>query len=300
MISLQPGRQDQDQESRPNIMAPRETPTTSSRGSMPPVSMAILTPTRNVPPTPSKMALPIEILEQIVNYMPVSTQLTFARTNHAMRDMVYDDSRWVAKLKAMGVWNDEEARRAADEEIQRQRHEEQRMKEEAVLGRRVTNGTTTLFDAAVEKSKFDAMPVTPVRTTEDLMDFAVDSPEAFGEFQSVSMDSPVLKPTDAVSPLNVLSSIVSRRGQARQEFGKAYQVLAPIYLDLVHANSLEDATAFRHRPQPEEQAKLLHELELFGRSNSVENWTRYHKRFAWVLETFERQCLTEFEEYISP
>lgn len=246
------------------------------------------------------MALPIEILEQILNYMPVTTQLTFARTNHAMRDMVYDDSRWVARLKAMGVWNEEEARRAAEEEITNRREAEQRAREEAVLGRRLTNGATTLFDAAVEKRKFDAMPVTPVKNTGDLMDFQVDSPEAFGEFQSVSADSPVQKPVDTISPLHILSSVISRRGQARQEFGRIYEVLAPIYLDLVRANSLDESMAFRHRPQLEDQAKLLNSLELFGRSNSVENWTRCQKRIAWVMETFERQCLTEFEEYLLP
>jgi recyclin-1 len=232
-----------------------------------------------------------------VNYMPVSTQLTFARTSHALRDMVYDDSRWVSKLKAMGVWNEEEARQAAEEEIQHRREEEQRRKDEAVLGRRVTNGTTTLFDATVETKKLDAIPVTPVKNTGDLMDFATDSPEAFGDFQSVSAESPVMKSVDTSSPLKVLSSVISRRGQARQEFEKVYRVLAPIYLELVRSNSLEDAPSFKQLKIPEEQAKLLHELERFGRSNSVDNWTRCQKRFAWVMETFERQCVTEFEEY---
>jgi len=274
---------------------------TSSRGRIPPVSMAVLMPTRAAAPKPTKMALPVEILEQIVDYMPVSTQLTFARTNHAMRDMVYDDSRWVSKLKAMGVWNEEEARRAAEEELQRRREEEEKRREEVVLGRPLTNGTTTLFDAALEKQKFDAMPVTPIKNTGDLMDFAIDSPEAFGDFQGVSpAESPVMKPLETSSPLTVLSSVVSHRGKARQEFAKVYEVLAPIYLELVHSNSLEDAPTFKHRPKREEQAKLLHELVRFGRSNSVDNWTRCQKRLAWILETFERQCITEFEEYTFP
>jgi recyclin-1 len=251
------------------------------------------------------MLLPVELLEQIVDYLPVPTLLTFARTSHAMRDMVYDDSRWVTKLKAMNAWNEDEARRAAEEEIIRRREAQQRAREEAVLGRAVTNGypTTTLFDANAEKRKLDTlpivpvMPVTPIKATGDLLDFQFDSPEAFGEFQSVSTGSPNIKPVDTNAAFHILSSVVSRRGQAKSEFGRVYEILAPLYVDLGSSNSLEEAAVFRHRQRPEEQAKLLKVLELFGRARAVDNWTKCQKRIAWINETFERQALTEFEEY---
>src|ERR1700721_845411 len=123
--------------------APRESSKTSSRGRIPPVTMQVLTPTKPHTAPPPKMFLPIEILEQIVNYMSIPTQLIFAQTNRAMRDMVYDDSRWVAKLKDMGVWNEGEARRAMEEELLRKLDEEKRKKEEVVLGRPVRTGTTS-------------------------------------------------------------------------------------------------------------------------------------------------------------
>jgi recyclin-1 len=281
-------------------MAPRDSTASLSRGRPPAVSMQVLTPSRVFsPPPPSKMSLPIELLEQIVDYLPVQSQLTFARTSRAMRDMIYDDSRWVSKLKAMGAWNEEEARRAAEEEITRRREATQRARQEAVLGRTVTNGTnTTIFDASVESKKIPAIPVTPVKNTDDLLDFSFDSPEAFGDFQSVSTDTLIEKPMDSAAPLRALESVVSRRGEARQEFGKAYEVLAPLYINLTNSNSLEQSVAFRHRKLPEEQAKLLRVLELFGQSRAVDNWTRCQKRIAWITETFERQALTEFEEYI--
>ena len=94
-----------------------------------------------------------------------------------------------------------------------------------------------------------------------------------------------------------LSSVVSRRGQARLEFGKVYATLAALYIDLANSNSLDEAAIFRHRRQPEEQAKLLKVLELFGRARAVQDWTKCQKRIAWITETFERQMLTEFEEY---
>jgi recyclin-1 len=284
------------------------------------MTMAVLTPTRLfTAPTPSKMTLPVELLEQIVDYMPVPTQLVFARTSHAMRDMVYDDTRWVTKLKSMGAWNEDEARRAAEEEVRSRREAIQRAKQEAVLGRQVVNGSaaagmgmassTTLFDVNVERRKYEnnslpppmmMLPVTPVKNgMGDLLEFGVDSPEAFGDFQSVSPEeSPVLKPVDTLVPLTILDSVLSRRGHARQEFGKVYKTLAPLYIDLANANSLDDSAVFRQRTQPEEQAKLLKVLDLFGRARAVDNWTRCQKRIAWITETFERGALTEFEEYL--
>ena len=278
-------------------MAPRESTQSSSRGRIMPLSMQVLTPIRITPKPSPKMSLPIELLEQIVDYMPIQTQLRFARTSRAMRDMIYEDTRWVAKLKAMDAWDEEDARRAAEEELTLRRQAMQRAKEEALLGRTMTNGmsTTTLFDAAIERRKMESLPVQPVKTTDDLLDFQLDSPEAFGEFQGESPTSDG-KEIDGTSPLNVLSSVVSRRGQARSEFGKVYAKLAPLYIDLANSASLEEAAIFRHRQQPEEQAQLLRIMELFGRARAVENWTRCQKRIAWITETFERQILGNFEK----
>ena len=275
------------------MMAPREPNPSTSRGRIGPVSMQVLRPTRPPSRPPSKMSLPIGLLEQIVDYLPVQTQLRFARTNHTMRDLIYDDTRWVSKLKAMGVWNEEEARRAAEEEINQRREAIQRAKQEAVLGRSITNGATTLFDADVEGRIIGALAVTPFKTGVGLLD---DTPEAFGEFQSVS--SAAEKPVDTFSPLRVLSSVLSRRGQARSEFGKVYATLAPLYIDLANSNSIDDAAIFRHRRQPEEQAKLLKVLERFGRAKAVDEWTRCQKRIRWITEAFERQILTDFEKCV--
>lgn len=217
-----------------------------------------------------------------------------------MRDMVYDDARWTVRLKDMGVWNEEEARRAADEEGFLQREAALRAKQESILGRTLTNGgvgSTTLFDANAEQRKGS---VNVGKGTDDLLDFQGDKTDDFGEFQSVDTPTVVKKPVEAVSPLNVLSSVVSRRGKARAEFGKVYATLAPMYISLANSNSLEEAAIFRHRRQPEEQAKLLKVLELFGRSRSVDDWTRCQKRIAWITETFERHMLTEFEECAIP
>jgi recyclin-1 len=280
-----------------SVMAPRESNSTSSRGRIGPLSMQVLIPTKSVPPPPPKTVLPVELLERIVEYMPVQTQLRFARTSRPMRDMVYDDARWVAKLQAMGVWDEDDARRAAEEEMALRREALQRAGQEAVLGRTVTStsATTTIFDVNIETKKLGLFPTTPVKVTGDLLDLQLDSPEAFGEFQSVAV-GPEDNTADSASPLDIFSTVVSRRGLARSEFGRIYAILAPLYIDLTNANSMDDAKTFRHRQQPEERAKLLKVLELFGRANAVDNWTRCQRRMNLIIETFERQMITEFEE----
>jgi recyclin-1 len=259
--------------------------------------MQVLTPARVLPTLPPKMRLPIEILEQIMNYMPVQTQLRFARTNRAMRDMVYDDSRWIAKLKAMDIWNEEDAKRALEEEITLRKSALQKAQVEAVLGRAVTNSsaTTTLFDVSIERKKLQGFPVSSMKETDDLLDFQFEGPEAFGEFQSVSGVEDQ-KMVDYSAPLNILSSVVSRRGQARSEFGRVYKVLAPLYIDLANSSSPDRSMAFRHRERPEERAKLLKVLELFGRARAVDNWTKCQREITRIIEAFERQMLNEFEE----
>jgi len=207
----------------------------------------------------------------------------------------------------MGVWDEEEARIAAEEENIAQRKREERLTQEAVLGRRLTlpnttlppvPATTTIFDASVEEEKTKFQKPIPIPNG-DLLDFDITTPdEAFGEFISVNgtANEDILQ-TDQIDPLTVLSNVVSKRGYARKEFGNVYKCLAPLYIDLCNTASLESAKAFRNRKQLEEQAQLLHVLELFGKTNSVDDWTRCQKRIAWITETFERQTLTEFEEY---
>jgi recyclin-1 len=220
----------------------------------------------------------------------VTDQLAFARTARALRDMVYDDSRWIARLKSMGVWNEEEAISFAEEELLQKKENEKKAREEAALGRQISAGDpTTLFDVAIERKKFEGG---------DLLDLQVDGQEAFGEFQSVSTESPI-SPIEAMLPWKVLESVVSRRGQARYEFGRVYAVLAPLYVSLGNAESLEDVAVFQHRKKLEEQASILRVLELFGLSRSVNTWYKCQKRIAWLMETFERQMITEFEEYVT-
>uniref|UniRef100_L7J0X7 F-box protein pof6 n=1 Tax=Pyricularia oryzae (strain P131) TaxID=1143193 RepID=L7J0X7_PYRO1 len=55
----------------------------------------------------------------ILDYLPVSDLMRFACVSRRMQEMVYDDTRWVARLKSMGCWDEAEARRRWDEAVAR-------------------------------------------------------------------------------------------------------------------------------------------------------------------------------------
>ncbi|CAK7208745.1 F-box protein: endocytic membrane traffic, recycling ReCYcling 1 [Sporothrix bragantina] len=122
----------------------------------------------------SKTTLPAEILSTIVDYLPVTDQLTFARTCRRMREMVYDDTRWVTRLQSMGAWNEAEARRRFEEAMQKRRRDTAAAAAAASgtggnglvgggapgaaaggapAGSRSVSGSTTLFDASLEEER---------------------------------------------------------------------------------------------------------------------------------------------------
>jgi recyclin-1 len=63
----------------------------------------------------SKPLLPAELIATILDYLPVPDLAQCARVSRRLQEMVYDDTRWIQKLKAMGVWSDAEARQRFEE-----------------------------------------------------------------------------------------------------------------------------------------------------------------------------------------
>lgn len=103
----------------------------------------------------------VEIIASILDFLPVRDQLAFARVSHRLREMVYDDSRWVVRLQRMGVWNEAEARQRFDEAMRRRRASEERRFAEARKKPGAGAGAeaatairaSTLFDSAEEAAR---------------------------------------------------------------------------------------------------------------------------------------------------
>ncbi|KAI2473730.1 exocyst complex component Sec10-like protein [Annulohypoxylon bovei var. microspora] len=237
----------------------------------------------------SKTALPAEILESILSYLPVPDLLRFARTSKRMCEMVYDDTRWVARLKSMGCWNELEARRRFEEAMKRKRDAAARPNANGAPNLNAGKQTnTTLFDAALEEERRKAQEEKALPPPESRLD----------GFETLS-----LKPSQPKSPyedptalLEVLKNIRSIRGHARQEYGKVYGALAPFYFDLARAKTHTEPIVFKVFRDPERQAQMLANLQVFGRSDWTQDFLQRESKLINMMTIFESAVLREFEQ----
>jgi len=250
----------------------------------------------------SKPVLPAEIISTILDFLPVPDLMSFARTCKRMQEMVYEDSRWVQRLKAMGVWNDGEARKRFEEALKAKR-EMMRIRAED-NGKRTgigVNGnvpvqktSTTLFDAGLEEER--------QRRSVELASKAAMTP--LDGFETMTLSPTPTTPysnsrapmLDPEALLNVFSGVKSIRGSARKEYGKIYAALAPFYFDLARSKSHMDPVIFRVYRDPEQQAQMLAHLQIFSKSDWAQGWRQREEKLITMVGIFENAVLREFEQ----
>lgn len=230
------------------------------------------------------MAGCLEIFSQILDYLPVTDQMRVARTSRRLQEMVYDDTRWVSRLKSMNCWDEREARRRFEESV-RKRRETQRAAQAAAGQANGATGQpqgTTLFDAAAEEQKRR-------RAVSELRD-------GFETLNVAGGHSGNDIPEDSDAYLEVFKNAKSIRGGARQEYGKIYGALAPFYMDIARAKTHTDPIVFKAFRDPERQARMLANLLRFAKSDwSSGCYEREHK-LVNMIGLFETAVLREFEQ----
>ncbi|KAF3926397.1 Recyclin-1 [Arthrobotrys entomopaga] len=265
--------------------------------------------------------LPVEIIATILDYAPVSTLMRCARASKKLKEMVYDDSRWVNKLVAMGVWNEAEARTRFEDALKRKRMaqmkaaEEERRRRAASLGagsggvpgqqqQGISMGST-LFDMDEQQAKPTGPKALPVDKMAglaqdvDLMTLkntkAENIPDG-GRRLAQQRQQQELMGVDTSDPsLMIFSDVRSARGYARQEYGRIYAALWPYYIDLVTSRSHADPVVFRRFRNPEDQAVMLKNLKIFSDSDSSLGWYERLDRLNSMTSIFENAVLREFE-----
>jgi len=223
----------------------------------------------------------------ILDYLPIPDLMRFARTSSRMREMVYDDTRWVARLKSMGVWSDLEAKKRFEEAMKRKRD---------AAARANANGapisskeeSTTIFDAALEEERRMAEAIRPQRQS----DTGVDGFETL-TLNPAPSKSPFKDPT---ALLDVLKTVRSVRGHARQEFAKVYGALAPFYFDLAKAKTHAEPVVFKVFRDPERQAQMLSNLQIFSKCDWTDGWSERVEKLSSMVVIFEGAVLREFEQ----
>ncbi|KAG6003683.1 hypothetical protein E4U21_001791 [Claviceps maximensis] len=274
----------------------------------------------------AKSKLPAEIFNAVIQYLPVADQLRLARTCRRLQEMVYDDTRWVARLKSMQCWDEREARRRFEESVRKRReahrasmiHNSQSHAAASAELHSKRNSTTTtttaaaaatspstttsttIFDASVEEKRRKS-------ATSELRDgfetLNVSRGGASIAYAAAAASAAAVAAADASgdvqesdSYLEVFKRVKSIRGGARHEYGRIYGALAPFYFDIVKAKTHADPIVFKAFRDPEQQAQMLTNLLRFAKSDWSSGSNEREEKLVNMTSLFESAVLREFEQ----
>ncbi|EAU35334.1 conserved hypothetical protein [Aspergillus terreus NIH2624] len=220
----------------------------------------------------SRASLPAEIMSSILDYLSPVDLIRAARASKLLREMAYDDSRWVQKLKRMGCWDELAARKRVEEtfgtiaDVKSVEHTE-------------TEEATPQVSAAVNK------PTISLNTLSDGFDKIELSPSAAAIAQSEMDSDPVL---------GALAQVKSIRGEARQEYGKVHAALAPFYNDIAVTGPSPDNLLFQKYTDPQQQAQIFSQLQAFSKVDSTAQWRENVAQLQTAISMFETAAIKEF------
>lgn len=217
-----------------------------------------------------------------------------------MREMVYDDTRWVRKLRAMGCWNEASARA---------RTEEQRRKKMHVLHE--VNQDIPIFSPSTRSSRNSRTPsimLSSPPSKSNTESLAEDSnanesqSDGLDGFNQISLSpatpappSPVI-PLDSETTLYIMDHVRSIRGHARGEYGRVYAALLPFYKDATRSKHPSNAKIFRVYRDPTQQARMLNQLTRFAKSDFTLGSVQREKRILFMISAFEDAVAKEYEQ----
>lgn len=230
-----------------------------------------------------------------------------------MREMVYDDSRWVARLRSMGCWDEAEARRRFEDVMRRRRAASGAGRGSVSTGAVNTAGAvgvigapgaaggnnnnnnrqSLLFDAGLEEEKRRMAQQQQQLHEQHVREMS----DGFETMKVAGTAHTQQDPaTDPEALLQVIKNARSVRGLARQEYGKIYGALAPFYRDLVLAKTHTDPLVFKVFRDPERQAQMLANLRTFAKSDWAQGWQKREEKVDAMTSIFESAVLREFEQ----
>ena len=224
--------------------------------------------------------------------------------------MVYDDARWVARLKRMSAWDDVEARRRVEGENAGEVGGVKSLGNTDIVNGKGRPANTAAKGAG--STPGEANGVLSARRRSTLKTAAGPKCEPADGFDEVTLMSPgglqqpaiqITKPENRIvqnglsergQALTILEYVQSTRGQARQEYGKVYKCLAPLYNDIVEAESPMHCKVFKVYDSPEQQARMLAHLRTFAKSDLAPGAESRERRLEEVISIFDTAALLEF------
>lgn len=217
--------------------------------------------------------------------------------------MVYDDARWVQQLRAIGVWNENEAQKRYEEATRRKLDAQhggsvdhsQRLGQDrsgSINGPADGHGrqpSVTLFDMDTEGQRNARTRANSHRKRPSLADgfddLTLSSSTAAGQIQGSNSKA-----------VNVLQSAKSVRGQARQQYGEIHGALDPFYVDITKPNDSVDPMVFRVFSAPQQQAQVLSNLEKFSHVDIGQHHQERIEKLKYMTELFQNRMTNEFQQ----
>ena len=234
-----------------------------------------------------------EIISLIVDRLAVSDLLRFAQVSKRMQEMVYDDYRWIQRLRKMGCWNEGEARKLAEATNPLPSPNSPVFRRQSV-GKGLLSNSQMPTSPGQSAGRGLPHQGTHVKRKSTLTTGITDG------FDAVTLASPGAPANggarNRADDLHVLEHLQSERGKARQEYGKAYKVLAPFYNNIAESRATSNYLIFRTYPLPEDQAQMLRQLSTFAKSDMAQGAYSRQLCLDNTISAFETAALNEFRQ----
>lgn len=250
----------------------------------------------------------LEILSLILKYLTVLDLVHFARASRRMREMVYDDTRWVRRLQLMGCWNEAAARIAAEDSRRKKLESHNAKQEQQAKKTESMRKATPIVTVASEAPRKSSIPILNIkgsqksqaRTSDPVPNGQPNRHEDGFDFVTLSLNTPEPlpdhQPLDNVDTLDVISKVRSIRGAARQEYGRVHAALNPYLRDALRSKHPSNARIFRIYRDPVQQAKMLSQLMKFASSDLSLGWQMREEKLSRMVSAFEDAVSREFEQ----
>ncbi|KPI45617.1 F-box protein pof6 [Cyphellophora attinorum] len=219
----------------------------------------------------SKPYLPLEIIAMIVDHLSGPDMIRFARVSRRMLEMIYDDTRWIARLRSMDCWNELAARQKTGDSVRGIQTPQPRR--------------TSTIDQTLVNGK-----------GRPRIDITGDG------FDEVEVASPIPQTPGAVLELDprtalaVFDRVRSVRGRARHEYGKIYRALGRFYIDALKVERPMNASIFKTYTLPEEQATILSHIRRFANSDFSPGGAQRDDKILEIVKVFDTAALLEFRQ----
>ncbi|RMZ78171.1 hypothetical protein DV738_g4084, partial [Chaetothyriales sp. CBS 135597] len=261
----------------------------------------------------SKPLLPAEILAHVADFLAITDLMRFARVSRRMCEMVYDDTRWVRRLRMMGVWDEEEAR--TNDRLSSAGGKGQTDRRRSTIDRTTVNGKgRPATTAAGSPLLFDADPHSPTSPRKlpthgaGGIQRAYDPKSVIANHKDDGFDAVEIAAPGALqiqttglddgkqAALLALRRVRSIRGQARQEYGKLYRLVGPFYVDTLRQQDPRQGLVFRTYETRAEQAQMLVQVRVLAQSDSSTGYDGRESRIKEVIDLLDTAALLDFRQ----